>query len=124
MLVVQELSGREGGRPDRLFRDVQPGNCEPGPQVSRRVYRVVRQDEKWSPALAQGGQEVRGARNRHSFVDEDAVHIGQPACDFTFRHAHSLPDLARPGRWGTALFTRLYKPTPGGQGSYTWNSPT
>jgi hypothetical protein len=81
-LVIEELRGRQRGRPDRLLRHVDAAAAQqPHPQVARGEDRVVGQDQEGDLLLAQGGDELLRPRDRVLLAHEDPVHVGQPGAD-------------------------------------------
>ena len=100
-LGCEKVSGGEGGCPEKLFGYIETGRPEPRTQIAGREDRVVGEHEEGisaiAPLLQQGGRPGQGA----IFVDEHAVHVGEPAFDIAARRHATIVSSARTAQ-GTA----------------------
>ena len=107
-LAVQEVGGRQRGRPDRFLGHDQPGCAQPRAQVARREDRVVRQHEERRALVAPLLQQLGCAGDRGVLMDEHAVHVGQPAFDVgSGPHAPSLSGATTRTDGGSVRLMRL-----------------
>ena len=80
-LIGQEIRGGHRRGPDVRLGDVESVRAQPGGEVTRGVDGIVRQHQIGDVRLTPLGEQLRGSRQRIVLLDQDTVHIGQPAVD-------------------------------------------
>ena len=80
-LIGEKSGGGQGRCPDLLLGYLEPTARQLGGQITRGVHRVVGQHQKRRVVVAPMADEIGRARQGLVFVDQHAVHVGQPALD-------------------------------------------
>jgi hypothetical protein len=87
-LVLEKVGGGESGSPDELFGHLEARLTQACAEVARREDRVVGQHEVGLALVAPLLQQLGGAGQRTVLMDENAVHVGQPAFDVFATSVH------------------------------------
>ena len=91
-LRVQEVRGGQRRGPQALLRHLEARCLESGAQVAWREDRVVGEHEEGLVLVAPLLQQGARPGDRPVLVDENSVHVGQPALDIrSLAHAAMVP---------------------------------